>query len=116
MPWMLTLCQRGVYKRAGPNGPLTMQTKRVHNSSYMEPLERAIVQSGGIAALARQLDVSTQSLHHWRTRGLPTSEWLGTSNFAKRIESATGIPAAELLAASRVAKGIKTAPKRRKAA
>jgi transposase-like protein len=82
----------------------------------MELLQRAIVQSGGISALAKQLGVSAQSLHHWRTRGLPTSEWLGTSDYAKQIETATGISAAELLAASRAAKDARKIVKRRKAA
>lgn len=72
----------------------------------IDSLERAIVHSGGPGKLADAIGVKGQTLHHWRKRGLPRTEWTGETDYAKRIERVTGkkVRAADLLTASQQAR------------
>ena len=69
----------------------------------MAPLEEAIAQFGSVAKLAAAIRVKGQTLHHWRTRGMPRTDWTGETDYAKRIERATkrSVRADALLAASK---------------
>lgn len=71
----------------------------------MDPLEQAIVQFGSVGKLAAAIGVKGQTLHHWRKRGMPRTDWTGETDYAKRIERATKrkVRAEDLLAAKRVA-------------
>lgn len=65
----------------------------------MDPLEQAIVQIGGVGKLATAIGVKGQTLHHWRKRGMPRTDWTGETDYAKRIERVTNrkVRAADLL-------------------
>ena len=69
----------------------------------MDPLEQAIVQFGGVGGLAAAIGVKGQTLHHWRKRGMPRTDWTGETDYSKRIERVTNrkVRASALLAASK---------------
>lgn len=52
------------------------------------PLERAI-KLCGIQVIARELGVTYQAVHKWRTSGFPRTEWTGETCYAAKIEALT---------------------------
>ena len=48
-------------------------------------LDRAVVEAGGISALARAVEVSRQTIHNWINSGRVTTD------YAIKVEGATGI-------------------------
>ena len=68
----------------------------------VNPLERAI-KLCGIQVIARDLGVTYQAVHKWRTSGFPRTEWTGETCYAAKIEALTDgqVTAAALLEETR---------------
>lgn len=65
-------------------------TMYIRSMQQEQPFDRAIRMAGGLAALARALGESTQTLWNWRARGEPPA------NRCAAIESITGVSRQDL--------------------
>ena len=65
-------------------------------------LEKAI-RLCGIQVIARDLGVTYQAVHKWRTSGFPRTEWTGETCYAAKIEALTHgqVTASDLLQENR---------------
>lgn len=72
----------------------------VNVSSMTKDIISHAIETVGLCALAKACNVTPQAIYKWQAKGrLPRTDWTGETDYASRIEEATGgrITRAQLL-------------------